>query len=132
MDGAVRDTTGPCPKCKMPLDERHKVPKEGPKKERTIYVCDVHPESVSDKPGQCFKESCAGMELEPRKIVPGAKLLYVCPVHPEAKSDQPGVCTKEKCGCGCVLAPQAWMASWKSPLSTWSGSWVKVTLRGVT
>ena len=96
MDGAVRDTPGPCPKCKMPLDERHKVPK--PKVERTIYVCDVHPESVSDKPGQCFKESCAGMELEPRKIVPGAKLIYVCPVHPEVKSDQPGVCTKEKCG----------------------------------
>jgi hypothetical protein len=98
MDGAVRDTPGPCPKCKMPLGELHKVPKETPQKERTIYVCDVHPESVSDKPGQCFKESCAGMELEPRKIVPGAKLIYVCPVHPEVKSGQPGICTKEKCG----------------------------------
>lgn len=96
MDGAVRDTPGPCPKCKMPLGESHKVPK--PKAERTIYVCDVHPEEVFDKPGQCFKESCAGMILEPRKIVPGAKLIYVCPVHPEVKSDKPGVCPKEKCG----------------------------------
>lgn len=96
MDGATRETPGPCPKCKMPLDERHKVPK--PQAERTVYVCDVHPESVSDRPGQCFKESCAGMVLEPRKIVPGAKLIYVCPVHPDVKSDAPGVCTKEKCG----------------------------------
>ena len=96
MDGAVRDTPGPCPKCKMPLGEAHKVPK--PQPERTIYVCDVHPEEVFDKPGQCFKESCGGMQLEPRKVVPGAKLVYVCPVHPEVKSDKPGVCPKEKCG----------------------------------
>jgi RND family efflux transporter MFP subunit len=96
MDGAVRDTPGPCPKCKMPLDERHKVPKPPP--ERTVYVCDVHPEEVFDKPGQCFKESCNGMVLEPRKIVPGAKLIYVCPVHPDVKSDKPGVCPREKCG----------------------------------
>jgi RND family efflux transporter MFP subunit len=96
MDGAVRDTPGPCPKCKMPLGEAHKIPK--PQPERTIYVCDVHPEEVFDKPGQCFKESCNGMVLEPRKIVPGAKLIYVCPAHPEVKSDQPGLCPKEKCG----------------------------------
>jgi Cu(I)/Ag(I) efflux system membrane fusion protein len=96
MDGAVRDTPGPCPTCKMPLDERHKVPKL--QAERTIYVCDVHPEEVFDKPGQCFKESCAGMALEPRKIVPGAKLIYACPVHPDVRSDRPGVCLKEKCG----------------------------------
>src|SRR5215469_6414040 len=38
----------------------------------------------------------------------------------------------EKVGCGCVDAPQAWMASWKLPLSTSIGSWVNVTLRGVT
>lgn len=57
-DGAVIDKPGPCPKCKMPLDERHKVPKEAPpSEERTVYVCDVHPEKVFDKPGQCFKDS---------------------------------------------------------------------------
>lgn len=104
MDGAVRDTPGPCPKCKMPLDERHKVPKPVPQVERKIYVCDVHPEEVFDKPGRCKKESCAesdnglGMELEERRIAPGAKLVYVCPVHPEVKSDKPGVCPREKCG----------------------------------
>ena len=96
MDGSVRDHPGPCPKCKMPLGEAQRVPK--PQPERTIYVCDVHPEEVFEKPGQCFKESCAGMPLEPRKIVPGAKLVYACPVHPEVKSETPGVCPREKCG----------------------------------
>lgn len=58
MDGAVRDTPGPCPICKMPLDERHKGPKEKPApEERTIYVCDAHPEEVFDKPGRCFKDT---------------------------------------------------------------------------
>ncbi|HLY11190.1 MAG TPA: hypothetical protein VKW04_17955, partial [Planctomycetota bacterium] len=98
MDGAVRNTPGPCPTCKMPLDDRHRVPKGTLQKERTIYVCNVHPEEVFEKPGRCFKEACNGMELEARKIVPGAKLIFVCPAHPEIQSTTPGVCPKEKCG----------------------------------
>jgi hypothetical protein len=95
-DGAERDTPGPCPKCGMALDEKHKVVKESaPATERRIYVCDLHPEEVSDQPGQCFKESCAGMILEERKLPPGAKLVYVCPDHPEAVSDKPGTCPKD-------------------------------------
>lgn len=57
MDGGTRADPGPCPVCRMPLDERHKVPREGPKQERTIYVCDAHPEGVFDKPGRCFKDT---------------------------------------------------------------------------
>lgn len=57
MDGGTRDTPGPCPICKMHLDDRHKVAKAAPGGERTIYVCDSHPEEVSDKPGQCFKDT---------------------------------------------------------------------------
>lgn len=38
------------------------------------------------------------MELEKRRVAPGAKLIYVCPVHPEVTSDKPGTCPKEKCG----------------------------------
>jgi hypothetical protein len=34
-----------------------KADKEAPPGERTIYVCDLHPEEVFDKPGQCFKDS---------------------------------------------------------------------------
>jgi hypothetical protein len=30
---------------------------EAPAGKRKIYVCDLHPEEVSDKPGQCFKDS---------------------------------------------------------------------------
>jgi hypothetical protein len=57
MDGGTRDTPGPCPKCGMALDERHKVAPEAPAAERKVYVCDVHPEEVFDKPGRCKKES---------------------------------------------------------------------------
>lgn len=57
-DGAVIDKPGPCPKCQMPLGESHKVPKGTlVSKERSIYVCEAHPEKVSDKPGQCFKDT---------------------------------------------------------------------------
>jgi len=95
MDGAERATPGPCPKCGMTLDERHKVSKKQPVEERTIWVCDVHPEEVFDKPGQCFKETCAGMALEPRRISSGSRLVYVCPVHPEVTADKPGTCPKD-------------------------------------
>jgi hypothetical protein len=37
--------------------QEKKAHEHGPKEERKIYVCDLHPESVSDKPGQCFKDS---------------------------------------------------------------------------
>jgi hypothetical protein len=65
-------------------------------KDRKIYVCDVHPEEVFDKPGQCRKESCNGMELEARTLPPGSKVVYVCPAHPESTSDKPGVCPKDQ------------------------------------
>ena len=56
-DGATRETPGPCPKCQMPLDERHKIHKEKAAEARTIYFCDVHPEEVFDKPGRCVKDT---------------------------------------------------------------------------
>ena len=57
MDGGELDSPGPCPKCGMPLDERHLVKPEGAAKEREIWVCDVHPEQVFDAPGKCFKDT---------------------------------------------------------------------------
>jgi len=96
------DKPGKCPKCAMML-----VPKGGvtgeEKKETTpaaaalrkIYVCELHPESVSETPGQCFKERCSGMTLEERKIPPGARLVYVCPLHPDVVSDKPGDCPRK-------------------------------------
>ncbi len=102
------EVPGKCKKCAMELvkkggvhGEEKKAAAAEPKKKdapetRTVYVCDLHPEEVFDKPGQCFKGSCNGMVLEARKIVPGARLIYVCPDHPEVVSDKPGICPKDQ------------------------------------
>lgn len=96
------DAPGKCRKCEMMLVKKGGVTgeekKEGtaaPATTRKIYVCEVHPEGVSETPGQCLKEGCAGMTLEERKIPPGARLVYACPVHPDVVSEKPGVCPKK-------------------------------------
>lgn len=43
------------PPLQAPGQEGHKH--ETPPAEKKIYVCDVHPEEVFDKPGRCKKES---------------------------------------------------------------------------
>jgi hypothetical protein len=65
------------------------------KKPRKIFVCDLHPEEVYDKPGECHKGSCAGMKLEERSLAPESKLFYTCPDHPEVVQDNPGTCPKD-------------------------------------
>jgi Cu+-exporting ATPase len=64
------------------------------------YVCPMHPEVVSDKPGDCPK---CGMALEPA-VPPAAtgKTIYTCPMHPEIERDHPGDCPK----CGMTLEPK--------------------------
>lgn len=52
------------------------------------YTCPMHPEVISDKPGQCPK---CGMDLEKKEV---AKVEYTCPMHPEVISDKPGKCPK--------------------------------------
>jgi membrane fusion protein, copper/silver efflux system len=99
------DVPGKCPKCEMQLVLKAKdAPKEEKphdhkdheaKKDRKIYVCDLHPEEVSDKPGECHKGSCAGMKLEERTLTADSKLIYVCPDHPDVVSDKPGTCPKD-------------------------------------
>ena len=76
--------------------EEKKDEKKPDEKERTIYVCELHPEEVFDKPGACNKGSCNGMTLEPRKLPPGSRVVYVCPAHPEVTSDKPGECPRDK------------------------------------
>ena len=56
------------------------------------YTCSMHPEVVSDKPGQCPK---CGMNLI-KKEVQKVKVIYTCPMHKEVVSDKPGKCPK--CG----------------------------------
>jgi cation transport ATPase len=81
-------------------------------KPQTVYVCPMHPEVRSDKPGSCPK---CGMTLIPeaeknkpeefRKDSPLSShdnKVYTCPMHPEIRSDKPGSCPK----CGMTLVPE--------------------------
>ena len=64
------------------------------------FVCPMHPEVVSDEPGDCPK---CGMPLE--QVPPDlfAPAVYTCPMHPEVRQDHPGDCPK----CGMPLEPVA-------------------------
>ncbi len=69
----------------------------------TQYTCPMHPEVVSDEPGNCPK---CGMNLEPAGGEGGDAhrhdaAQYTCPMHPEVVSDEPGNCPK----CGMNLVP---------------------------
>jgi len=64
------------------------------------YTCPMHPEVISDQPGDCPE---CGMALEPVEPVPAAtRTIYTCPMHPEVEQDHPGDCPK----CGMALEPK--------------------------
>ena len=84
---------------------------------KQVYTCPMHPEVISDKPGQCPK---CGMNLVLMAVSPATatnstpsntnslsetkpadKQRYFCPMHPEVVSDEPGKCPK----CGMDLVP---------------------------
>ncbi len=65
------------------------------------YTCPMHPEIVSDEPGDCPK---CGMALEPMTPIPtrGQTTIYTCPMHPQIEQDGPGDCPI----CGMPLEPK--------------------------
>src|SRR5260370_12875850 len=64
------------------------------------YTCPMHPEVVSNEPGNCPK---CGMTLEPMMLRPSeTKTIYTCPMHPEVEQDHPGQCPKR----GMTLQPK--------------------------
>jgi len=70
-------------------------------KAAALYVCPMHPEVKSDKPGQCPKCSMDLVKATKTEKA-SAETTYVCPMHPEVTANKPGECPK--CGMDLVVA----------------------------
>jgi Cu+-exporting ATPase len=77
--------------------QHHEIHVQKPASKQQVsgqYTCPMHPEVVSDKPGNCPK---CGMALElSSPVAQQQKVIYTCPMHPEIEQDGPGTCPK--CG----------------------------------
>ena len=75
---------------------KNKIKSTKQKIEKVKYSCPMHPDMVSDKPGQCSK---CGMDLTKSKkeqMKMQVMKTYACPMHADVTSDKPGKCSK--CG----------------------------------
>ncbi len=77
---------------------------EMPKDEAVTYTCPMHPEVVSNEPGEC---PICGMDLvandqdQAGNATAVEGQMYTCPMHPEVVSNEPGKCPT----CGMNLVP---------------------------
>jgi len=61
------------------------------------YACPMHPNFISEKPGQCPKCGMDLMLLSPKeRLKRDVTKIYTCPTHLDVISTQPGKCPK--CG----------------------------------
>jgi uncharacterized paraquat-inducible protein A len=64
------------------------------------YMCPMHAEVISNKPGDCPKCGMALVKKAPAKTKTQKVVAqYACSMHPEVTSDKPGNCSK----CGMTL-----------------------------
>lgn len=111
MDGGMRETPGPCPKCGMDLGKASTPDKSAPERKESPdlkggkYVCSMDG-GQRETPGACPK---CGMKLGERDLVaPGgtkAAGKYVCSMDGGTR-DTPGKCPK----CGMTLTERNYMA----------------------
>jgi len=74
--------------CQKGPDEKHEAAKESAAK--ALYICPMHPQVTSDKPGDC---PICGMRLvkkEAEKPKPGKNIKYRSTMSPGEVSDKPG------------------------------------------
>lgn len=108
---------------KNTVPETEQVDKHAAHPDKKIYICPMHPQITSDKPGSC---PICGMDLvlkqqersSPQSISTPAgsqdkKNLYICPMHPQITSDKPGSCPI--CGMDLVLKQQEPPSAGTSP-----------------
>ena len=58
------------------------------------YICPMHPEVTSNKPGKCSKCNM-DLNLSPKeKMKMEVMKTYTCPMHPEVTGNKPGKCSK--------------------------------------
>lgn len=75
-------------RCLDKFTQKQTVPSEPKISKGQEYICPMHPDVVSDKPGDCPKCGMA-LELKVPQLSRG-KTIYTCPMHPEIEQDHPG------------------------------------------